>query len=819
MSRRSIQIFLALIAGLMIFLGDALVLLAQETKSEEFTLEEITVTAQKRETNVQKTPIAIQTVSGDELAQEAKTRLDDIMQGVVGVASQGSQVGTDFYMRGIGTGNFGPPTGGLDQPAVAVMIDGVYQNRGEVVRGGSLDMQRVEIMRGTQSTTLGGSSLAGAVSLVSNNPVFKYEASGSLELGNYHLVDVQGVLNVPLSESQALRFAYSTDKRDGYISSGAGDSDLANARIKYRLQATEAVEIIASFNHQTIGGNGVNTGMLTYDGYWEGYNVANKANYNVTMGYPIILGHVAGVKYDKRDNPWDDGYPADLFPNNPFRHTNIDQYSAEIHWDLGIGALTMTPSYQQAHFTSAEPPRGGNWRSEDRTQKTKQLDVQLASPNESAVKWLGGVYYYDTRFTGTIITTEYALPPGAGRGSTDYTGDMLFSWSSTNPNIQTTYAAYGNLTYPVLDVFRINAGLRYTHDKKSTVSSTSASPGGAPGTATGPDSPFVYGDPNEATWKAATYRVGAEYDVTEQAMAYALYATGYQPGTFAGGGTTGSQKLEQWTAGLKSRWFDKKLQVNLEGFQSTYHNRPLDGGLSYSNATWKATTTDGQCGEQGPPGTPGIPYEYDPITGAACYSSGQGVTVPNMSSEGADLSINWVITETDRFDASAEYLHSVQKIPQLPVAESYFVDTVHMTPTEAAAFYASLGDVAKSYDGLVLQNSPKWSANASYSHIFTFASGSTLTPKINMEYKGSYWSMGGGPNANIADTASCTQASYTLWNAYLNWNSSDGQFSINAYIKNIQNKPVLTNVGVESGYRTVSLASPRTFGMVFNVRL
>jgi len=220
----------------------------------------------------------------------------------------------------------------------------------------------------------------------------------------------------------------------------------------------------------------------------------------------------------------------------------------------------------------------------------------------------------------------------------------------------------------------------------------------------------------------------------------------------------------------------------------------------------------------GPPGAPGTPWEYYE-DGGACYSSGQGVTVPNMSSEGADLSINWVITESDRLDASAEYLHSIQKTPQLPVNEAYFVSTAGMPTAEAAVFYQSLVAVANSYEGLTLQNSPKWSANASYSHIFTLSSGSTLTPKLNLEYKGEYWSMGGGPNADIANHGFATQSAYTLWNAYLNWNSSDGQFSINAYVKNIQNKPVLTNVGSESGYNTVTLASPRTFGMVFNVRL
>jgi iron complex outermembrane recepter protein len=808
-----LKLSLMTITGIVFLISGLTNVFAQETKADEFTLEEITVTAQKREMNVQKTPVSIQAVTGEELTEEAKTRLDEIMQGVVGVASQGGQVGDSFYMRGVGTGNFGPPTGGLDQPAVAVMMDGVYQQRGEIVRGGTLDVARVEIMRGTQSTTLGGSSLAGAVSLVSNSPVFKYEGSGSLELGNYHLVDVQGMLNIPLAENQALRFAYSTDKRDGYLSSGAADSDLTNARIKYRLQATDNINIVTTLYHQNIGGNGVNNSILTYDGYWEGYDQtkvdANPNYYTHTMGVQPILGHVAGVKYDQRDNPWDDGYPADVWPNNPFRHTNIDQYSAEVHWDLGIGNLTMTPSYQKAHFKSTEQPRGNNYRAEDQLQKTKQLDMQLASPSDSTLVWLGGIYYYDVDYSGKQVTVEMNYSDCAARGVSS-PDENTFCWQAT-ANSGTTYAAYGNFTYPVLDRFRIDAGLRYTHDKKSTISSTSDQHG----TVLGPNTPYVFGNPaNEATWKSATYRVGAEYDVTEQAMFYALYATGYQPGTFAMGSTTGKQELEQITAGLKSRWFDKKLQVNLEGFQSTYHNRPLDGGLSYFMPGYSSS----QCGAGGPPDPNADPFYYEASTNSACFSSGQGVTVPKMNSEGADLTISWVVTETDKLDASAEYLHSIQKTPQLPVKADLAYIKTKMPEDVATALYNGVVAVANSYEGLTLQNSPKWSANASYSHIFTLPSGSTLTPKINMEYKAAYWSMGGGPGADIANHEAADQAAYTLWNAYLAWNSADGQFNVNAYVKNIQNKPILTNVGSESGYKTVTLSSPRTLGVVFSAR-
>jgi len=821
-------IFKGILASLLAVLFMAPVVNAQESSSTEFTLEEITVTAQKRETNLQKTPVSIQTVTGEELVAEAKQRIDEIMQGVVGVQTQGSQTGTDFFMRGLGTADFGPPVGGANQSAVAVLIDGFYQNRGEVVRGGTLDMARAEVMRGTQSTTLGGSSLAGAVSLVSNSPVFKYEGSGSLGVGDYNLLTTQAVLNVPLADNQALRFAYSTEKRDGYLSSNAGNSDQANGRIKYRWQPTETFNLVATASKQVIGGNGVDVNSLSYYGYWEGYNAANAGSYDVTMGYPVLYGHVNnGVKYDKRDNPWDDGLPFDKWPNNVFRHTNIYQYSVDIDWDLSIGRLSLIPSYQTASYRSQETPRGSqsnneSWNAEQRNQRTIQVDAQLASHNDAPFEWLTGLYYYDVRFTGEMYSANLNsnIP-----GTPNYRADLptsYYDWESTNPSGQTTSAAYGNLSYPVLDVLRLKGGLRYTKDEKFERKNNSR----VVGTAAGPSGDYVYDKDNKASWSDVTYRVGAEYDVSDQAMVYALYATGYQPGTWGGNGSiTPKQTLDQYTVGLKSRLLNKRLQLNIEGFNSTYYNRNLQGTMSYYSANYSALSGKNSCGQTpgAPPGPPssGATVDFAADGSYACVDVGQGATVPELYSKGVDLEINFLISANDRIDASTEYLKSQQSTPDHGVTKSYLVSK-GMSDALATQALNSLDALAESYKGLQLQNSPKWSANLSYSHIFTLPSGSTLTPKINMEYKDAYWSQGGGPPgpgaANVAKPGNSIQDAYTLWNAYLNWNSSDGQFSINAYIKNIQNKPILTNYGTE-GLTSVTLAPPRTFGMVFNVKL
>jgi iron complex outermembrane receptor protein len=815
---------LSLGISLILLMGDIPRIFAQESATDEFMLEEITVTAEKRATNLQKTPVSIQTVAGDDLITEAKQRIDDIMQGVVGVSSQGSQVGTDFYMRGLGTADYGPPVGGVTQSAVAVLIDGVYQNRGEVVRGGTLDMAQAEVLRGTQSTTLGGSSLAGAVSLVSNDPVFNYEGSGSLGFGDYKLLTFQGVLNVPLADNQAVRLAFSSEKRDGYLSSNAGNSDMRNARIKYRWQPTETFDIIATINHQDIGGNGVNTGVLTYSGSWEGYDWTKDTAkgctsgcYDATMGDPKMFGHLPGESYEDRDNPWDDGYPADRWPNNPFRHTTIDQYSADINWDLGIGTLTVTPSYQKAHFRSQEPPRGNSYRAEDQKQETLQVDTQLTSAADAPFEWLAGLYYYDTTYSNLMpsVSLNGSGPPGPPGGPCSpnpEVSSVTWCYGNTDPNLQTTYAAYGNMSYPVLDNLTLNAGVRYTHDMKSTRRASDL-----PGTPEGPTGTWVFGDTQEGTWKAVTYRVGGQYDMTDKVMLYAMYATGYQPGTIVFGGANEKQSLEQITAGVKSRLLENRLQINLEGFNSTYHDRPMQGALSYFSPNYYALTGRNACGSGGGPDA--TPYTFDNDLGYACYSS-QSPTVPDMTSMGADLEINWLLTENDRVDASAEYLQSQQGKPRMPVTQSD-LEGYGMSTALATDTYNALVSLASQYDGLTLQNSPEWSANVSYSHSFNFSSGSTLTPKVNMEYRDAYWSQGGGPGANIVMPGDSVQKAYTLWNAYLNWVSSDGKFNVNAYVKNIQNKPIKTNLGSEpdpNAPKYVTLAAPRTLGLVFSVK-
>ena len=235
-----------------------------QTNDASYELEEVVVTAELREVNLQKVSTSIQVTSGDELRKEGKKRIDEIMQGAVGIQMQDSQNGVSFFVRGVDGGGTGAGT----VVSTPVIVDGVAQSRAEAVRGGTLDLARAEVMRGPQSTTLGANSLSGAVSLVSNKPVFEYQASTNLDVGNYHSTTMEGVMNVPLADNQAIRIAFTNSKRDGYYSNGAGNSDLSTTRIKYRWQPSDSLDITATVQHQNIGGNGVSQlTLLTYGSY------------------------------------------------------------------------------------------------------------------------------------------------------------------------------------------------------------------------------------------------------------------------------------------------------------------------------------------------------------------------------------------------------------------------------------------------------------------------------------------------------------------------------------------------------------------------
>ncbi len=785
-----------------------------QTGAAALQLEEVVVTAQKRDTNLQKTSVSMQVTSGAQLREEGKRRIDEILRGTSGVEFQTNNFGANVFMRGLGNTE-GIPGGG--EKAVATIIDGAYQYRTEVLSNGTLDVAQVEVMRGSQGTTLGAGSLAGAVSLVSNKPVFEYQASGSIEGGNYNLINTEGVLNLPIADNQAMRVAYSSGKRDGYVSSGAGGTDNTNARLKYRWMVSDALDLVATYNFQKSFVLGRSDTVAT-DGYYRTTIAGDNCARTGVEGMASALGngvdrcvygsnstvvHVAnGVNFRDRANAWSDGFPALGWPNTPYRYNKINTFSSEINWDLGFGKLTLTPQVQSVRSVSNEAPSAMDamdaqtdgtpisvlsYLHEDETETSRQIEARLASSDNSAVTWLAGVYYYfrDTPSTGGYTTYLTADPENNYfAGQTVYGGMGVVTKNNAE-----TKSVFGNASYSILDTLRVLAGVRYSADSKEYVNAST------PQTVT-------------HDWSKTTYRVGAEYDLLPDSMLYATYQTGYQPGSInamamSGNLYTDAQTTEQITLGIKNQFFDNKLQLNVEAFDTTYHNRPFQGSLSYY-----IDTTLSNCNFAGRPDqTPAIVIN----AASTCASYTPSITIPNWKSKGVDVDLSWLPTSNDRVDLTAEYLKAEQGA--LPI--SFTADDIAAAgaTANAAALAAGLNSYAAQYEGLTPQNSPEWVFNGTYQHKFALAGGSSLTPKINGIYKTKYWSQGGGPGANVVNPGAAYQKAYTKLDAYTTWQSADGRWSMTGYMKNLANEVIQINYGSQD----VQLDAPRTFGATLNV--
>lgn len=319
------------------------------------------------------------------------------------------------------------------------------------------------------------------------------------------------------------------------------------------------------------------------------------------------------------------------------------------------------------------------------------------------------------------------------------------------------------------------------------------------GTAIGPSAAYAYGTA-KGDWSALTYSAGVEYDLLPDTMAYATYKTGYQPGSANYDAMAGTSMVsvknttDQITLGIKNKFFDNRLQVNAEAFQLRFKNRSFNDPISYTaiGSTDTCTAT---------PGVSGL------IVGSnlGCINPNQTtVIMPNQKSLGLDLDVNFLLTANDRVDAAFAYLDSTYganpNAPAFTVAQLLTAAGI-TSPTAAQTqavdnLLAGYNTLVTTYKGTILQNSPKYSGNLSYEHIFRFASGGTLAPKVAATSKDKYWAQGGGPVpagytsavTALASGSLVRQDAYSLFDAYTTWSNADSKLSITGYVKILRTK-------------------------------
>lgn len=519
---------LFLMAGISIgfFLSDIPYIPAQETAGDEFTLEEITVTAQKREENTQKVPITMDVFSGEQLKELGNNNINQILENVASVVVNKTGQSMRVSLRGISDDQ---PEGSVQMstPSVAINTDGIMTNR-QKPGTGLFDIERVEVLYGPQSTLYASATPGGIVNIVSAAPkTDKFEVSGTLEYGSYNLLHMEAAVNVPISKIFALRAAINTTKRDGYLDNGGEDEDSKAGRLRALIQPSENFSFLL-------------TGELG--------KTANRG-----FGSVVVFEN-----QDDVDDPWTAAAGGPGGGGGGARDITDKKIYGTMNLNTKFANIALTPSYSE----SSEPdsvgemsgPFGVEIHAQSMERWEKNVEMRISSPEDFFFKWIGGYIWYESLDKRNDETV----------GTSNHRNQM---------NEQKTSAFYGNITYPFVEQFRGTAGIRISKDTNDSINEEMP-PG--PGKEPVEETHMKYTNPD--------YKIGFEYDLGKDAMLYGDYTTSYRAQGMLfdeSGNQFPPEELNSYQVGIKSRLMQNKLQVNSSAYYYDYKNYAGVSGYQY----------------------------------------------------------------------------------------------------------------------------------------------------------------------------------------------------------------------------------------------
>lgn len=516
--------------------GTLLSMPVQAQEQERREVEDIVVTATKREESIQKTSIAITALSNEQLTERAITSalelnntVPNLLASPTGSSSPGS---VSFNIRGIGQVDFITTT----EPGVGVYLDGVYLAR---TIGASIelaDIERVEVLRGPQGTLFGRNATGGAVSIVTKKPSFS-GLSGEANVSVSAWTDDwrptlsgRASFNVPLSGNVAARFNVLSKISQGWgknnapgTGEGLGEQAMVAGRAAFLVEASDAWDIILTADISS------NRGTIAPMAGIRGPAITSENPLKVALSAPT---------YDDMDSY---GLSATI-EGELGDSINLRSITAYRHQDGRLG--------QDSDGTVlAVIDQGVDYRQHQFSQ-----EVQLYGDAFERLKWLlGGYYFYEK---GTFLT----------RGMIAFTPVDIDTYNDTK-----SYAAFGNLTFSVMDGFNLIGGFRYSHEEKFLNAETRF--GGFP---------IVPASDNSKTFSKPTFKAGFELFPSDSAMVYGSFSQGFRSGGFNGRPFSpadlapfSEETNNSYELGFKADLFDRSLRLNGAIFHSKYRNIQL----------------------------------------------------------------------------------------------------------------------------------------------------------------------------------------------------------------------------------------------------
>lgn len=745
---------------------------------------EVIVTATKRATPLQKTPVAITALSAANLQDNHVQTLLDVVNLVPGfnATGQGDHGVTTMTLRGIG--NDSAKTEYAD-PEVATFVDGIYSPRPEGATSLLFDLDAIEVLRGPQGTLWGRNSSVGAVNIQTAKPVLK-TLSGSVEggIGDYRRMGARGAINVPLGDTAALRIAVIHEQHDGYVD---------YQKLPIPSQTSQRAAYLAS------GGNLANYQPINPNLFVTGgpkYNSQDQSAVRLSLLWQPSAALKWNLAYERfadrgtlpmnlmqTPRAGQDRWSA-LIDIAPSLVRDTDTFRSRIEYALSDSlALTYIAGYSKfdgastfdqdggvavpTSFSTGATYQGNNTVSSKYKNYSHELELQ--STGSRTVDWQVGLYY---AAEDNSIRFDIPVFNGTQQGSVSWQGSFIQPKETVESS-----AAFGQATWNVDSNWHLTGGARYTHDKRSNEGGNGYTWNYDPNVPQVPLSgsidPTIAGQgynpgvpSNEGRYSGSkvTGLLRAAFDIDRSNMLYASVSTGYKSGGLQDGGKTyGAESLTNYEVGSKSSFMNGALTINNALFYE-----------KFKDFQFSAPVTN-------PDGTRGL-----------ATNNAEGAKIYGLESE-----INARISADDRLQLALAWT------PHAKLGRLIGGSNDYILPACAVPGISTCLDVT----GHTMPHTPKFSAQAQYRHVFRLDDGATLAPRISAHYETA-------TTLSVFDLGEPDrQKSYTRADVGLRYASGSSKWWVDAFVRNVSDATIKTSAMNAFGPWVAQYVPPRTVGI------
>lgn len=494
-------------------------------------LEDIVVTAQRRDESLQRVPITVTAITAQSLQAQGVKNAGDLGVATPGVTITRTLGTPQIYIRGVGTQN--GATG--DESSNAVYIDGVYISAMPAGFMSFNNIERVEVLKGPQGTLFGRNATGGLIQIVTREPSFTPSLDAEIGYGNYETITGDLYATTGLSDSIAADLAVHVDDQGEGFGINRVTGRETNKSRSLALRSSLLWAIDDSFKIRIAG---------DYANYRESQSTARQiAPGAVGVGGTLNAGGFYDINSDV--DPYNKGktYGGSVNIRKDFDALSIVSITALRRYDsFFLADQDSTPL-----FVSNGSPDG------KLSQFSQELQVQ--SPESSPIKWILGAYYF------TAAADQVLTFTGSSQAAL---GGFLDRYGSMDTR---SIAGYGQATIPLGETTDVTAGFRYTSDTRELVARDE----------TGIGTRNVID--TQKTWSQPTWRLAVNQRIGADSLVYASYSRGFKSGIYNLNNTTNPavapEKIDAFEIGTKNDFLDHALRVNLSGFYYDYKNLQL----------------------------------------------------------------------------------------------------------------------------------------------------------------------------------------------------------------------------------------------------